>query len=229
MPSKSIIIGIAACGILAGSSPARVVEVEPERGRAVAPIHWTDETGRVRQLSDFAGFPVVLLPVYTRCKTACIANTDQLKTALAGSSADPTQFRVLLFSFDPGDTPAALAAYRKRQNIPLAWSIGSASPADIEALLESIGFQSAKAGTEFMHSNLVVFLDPKLQIAKWLFGTDYSARDVDAALKIAGGKSDWFGQHWQWLYAFCLFGASALCVTLWNYIAQLKAMRLGRS
>src|SRR6185437_15970817 len=119
--------------------------IEPQRGRALPPISWIDDTGRTRQLSDFAGFPLVLLPVYTRCRTACIANADQLKKALASSSADPTQFRVMLFSFDATDTPAMLAAYRHRENLPLGWSMGTASASDIHALLDAIGFQSSKA------------------------------------------------------------------------------------
>jgi len=207
------------CRHVAGTG---VVEVEPARGRAVAPINWVDETGRARVLSELAGFPVIILPIYTRCQTACLQNTDQLKNALADVSTDPRGFRVVLFSFDPTDTPAALANYRKRKAVPLAWSIGRASQSDIDALLESIGFQAGKAGSEFVHPNLVVFLDSKLRIAKWIYGTDYSAKDVDLALKVAAGESDWIGQHWQWLYAVCLFGASGLCVLLWSYIIQLR-------
>ena len=55
---------------------------------------------------------MIILPIYTRCPSACIANVDQLKTALSASSADPRQFRVLLFSFDASDTPEKLTAYR---------------------------------------------------------------------------------------------------------------------
>jgi cytochrome oxidase Cu insertion factor (SCO1/SenC/PrrC family) len=201
---------------------AGVEEVEPQRGRAMPPINWVDDTGRTRRLSDLAGFPVVLLPVYTRCRTACIANADQLKKALSDSAADPTQFRVLLFSFDPTDTPAMLRAYRQRENLPLAWSVGAASTSDVNRLLDAIGFQAAKAGSEFMHTNMVVFLDSNLHIAKWIYGTDYSSRDVDAALKVAAGGNDWIGEHAQWLYAAALFGASMLCVILINYLLQLK-------
>src|SRR5437763_1127522 len=89
-----------------------VKDVSPQRGQSMAPINWTDDAGQVRRLSEFAGFPVILLPIYTRCPTACIANVHQLKAALSGSSADPRQFRVLLFSFDASDTPEKLIAYR---------------------------------------------------------------------------------------------------------------------
>jgi protein SCO1/2 len=210
------------------SFAAVVQDVSPQRGRPVAQIKWTDDAGRVRRLSEFAGFPVVLLPIYTRCRTACIANVDQLKKALADSSADPRQFRVLLFSFDNAETPSTLARYRTRENIPLAWAVGRTSQAEVDALLESIGFQYGKAGTEFAHPNLLVFLDSNLHIAKWIYGTDYSGRDVDLALKIASGESDWIGQHSQWLYALLLFVGSLLCVALAYYVLQLNVLRRGR-
>lgn len=207
------------------SFSAIVQDVSPQRGRPVAQINWTDDAGHVRRLSEFAGFPVILLPIYTRCRTACIANADQLKKALADSSADPRQFRVLLFSFDSAETSSTLARYRVRENIPLAWSIGTASQRKIDALLESIGFQYGKAGTEFSHPNLLIFLDSNLRIAKWIYGTDYSGRDVDVALKIANGESDWIGQHSEWLYALLLFAGSLLCVALAYYVVQLGLLR----
>jgi protein SCO1 len=211
------------------SFAAIVQDVSPQRGSPVAQINWTDDAGRIRRLSEFGGFPVVLLPIYTRCRTACIANVDQLKKALADSSADPRQFRVLLFSFDSAETPSTLFKYRTREDIPLAWSVGTASQADIDALLESIGFQYGKAGTEFSHPNLLMFLDSNLRIAKWIYGTDYSGRDVDVALKIASGESDWIGQHSEWLYALLLFAGSLLCVALAYYVLQLSALRRATS
>jgi hypothetical protein len=69
----------------------------------------------------------------------------------------------------------------------------------------SIGFQYALAGMEFAHSNLLLVLDPKLRIAKWIYGIGYTGRDLDLALKVASGESDWFGQHSEWLYALLVF------------------------
>ena len=73
-----------------------------------------------------------------------------------------------------------------------------------------------------MHTNLLVFLDPKLRIAKWIYGTDYTARDLDSGLRVAAGEGDWIGQHFQWLYVIVVFGASVLCVMLCNYLLQLR-------
>lgn len=202
-----------------------VETVSPQLGKLAAPVSWTDETGNAHRLSEFAGYPIILLPVYTRCRAACVTNVGQLKTALGEASADPTQFRVLLFSFDPTDTPAVLAHYRSSEKIPLGWSIGTASQKDIAALLESIGFQYGQAGKEFIHPNLLVFLDSKLRIAKWIYGDNYSGRDIDAALRVVAGKSDWIGRHSDVLYALLVFAASLLCVALVQQVLWRSSMR----
>jgi hypothetical protein len=118
-----------------------------------------------------------------------------------------------------------LARYRATQSIPLNWSVGTASARDIAALLESIGFQYGEAGKEFTHPNLLVFLDSKLRIAKWIYGNNYSSRDVDAALRIAGGGNDWVGRHSDLLYALLLFASSLGCVVFVYYLLQLNLLR----
>jgi len=74
-------------------------------------------------------------------------------------------------------------------------------------------------------ANLLVFLDSKLRIAKWIYGTGYSGHDVDLALNVASGESDWVGQHSEWLYALLLFAGSLLCVALVYYLLQLNVLR----
>jgi cytochrome oxidase Cu insertion factor (SCO1/SenC/PrrC family) len=213
--------------VLALAAPLRsaVIDVEPQRDRAVARIDWTDEADRAHNLSEFAGYPLVILPIYTRCRGACVQNVAQLKKALASSSADPRQFRVLLFSFDAADSPAILAKYREREGIPLSWSVGSGSQTNIDALLESLAFPVGKAGSEFTHPNSLFFLDPNLHLAHWIYGTGYSSRDLDAALGIASGDSSWLAQHSEWLYALLLFAASALCVSLFHFVGQSMKRR----
>jgi len=211
--------------LLALDSRGAVIDVKPQRGRPVAQIDWIDETNATHNLSQFAGYPVIVLPIYTRCRTACVQNVAQLKKTLASSTADPRQFRVLLFSFDATDHPPTLAKYRDRESIPLNWSIGTANQTNIDVLLDSLGFRAGKAGSEFTHPNMVLFLDANLRVADWLYGTDYSTRDVDAALRAASGDSSWFAQHSEWLYALLLFLGSLLCVALCCSLLQFKARR----
>jgi cytochrome oxidase Cu insertion factor (SCO1/SenC/PrrC family) len=202
-----------------------VQQVAPLRGHPVAPITWTDESGRARQLGEFAGYPVVLLPIYTRCRSACVQNVAQLKNALADAKTDPREFRVLLFSFDDTDTSAALTKYRQREAVPLGWLIGRADQPNIDALLQSVGFQYGRAGGEFMHPNMLLFLDSKMRVAKWIYGTAYSGRDIDAALRVALGQSDWVGRHSDVLYSALVFAAVLLCVALCYQILRRRALR----
>ena len=48
-----------------------IIDLGPQRGHTVASIAWVDDAGRARQLSEFAGYPLILLPIYTRCHGAC--------------------------------------------------------------------------------------------------------------------------------------------------------------
>ena len=115
--------------------------------------------------------------------------------------------------------------YRTHESIPLAWFVGTSSQPNIDALLESVGFQYGRAGTEFAHPNLLLVLDSKLRVAKWIYGIEYSGGDIDRALKVASGESDWIGQHSEWLYALLLFAGSLLCVALIYYLAQFTVAR----
>ena len=211
--------------LLGANARSNVIDVEPQRDRVVPPVDWTDDAGQSRNLSQFSGYPLIVLPIFTRCRTACVQSVAQLKKALATSSADPRQFRVLLFSFDTTDHPTVLARYRERESIPLSWSIGTAAQPNIDALLDSFGFQVGKAGSEFTHPNMVLFLDPKLRLSHWLYGTDYSVREVDAALRIASGGSSWLARSSEWIYALLVFAASFLCVGLCYYLLQLRHCR----
>jgi cytochrome oxidase Cu insertion factor (SCO1/SenC/PrrC family) len=180
-------------------------------------------------MSEFTGYPLILLPIYTRCRGACVQNVDRLKETLANSSADPRQLRVFLFSFDPSDSSATLAKYRHRENIPLGWSTGAASQASIDTLLDSIGVQVGKAGAEFNHPNIVLFLDSNLRIAKWIYGANFSSADVEYALQVATGRSDWIGRHSDLLYALLLFTATILFVALFQQILQRHELRAGQT
>lgn len=224
--ARRLLPALIATSLVSTSLHAGLVEnVAPQLGRAVAPVSWVDGSGRAHRLSEFTGYPVILLPVYTRCRTACVTNLSRLKGALAEAAADPTQFRVLLFSFDPTDTPEVLASYRARESVPLSWSIGSAAKPEVAALLDSIGYQVGQAGKEFTHPNMLVFLDGNLRIAKWIYGNDYSGRDIDVALRVAAGESDWVGRHSDVLYALLLFGLTLSAVALSFYVMRLGATR----
>ncbi len=163
-------------------------------GQAVPAVEIVDDSGRTRSLESLRGAPVLLVPLYTRCPLACPTLVAGLKRGVGESAAPADSYRVVLFSFDPRDTPADLRAFRERQHVPLAWTLATAKPADARRLMESIGFRWAEAGGSIFHPNLVVAISPDLKTAKYLFGTAFSGREIDAALSIARGGHDWIGR-----------------------------------
>lgn len=208
---------------------AKMEQVEPQRGRAIANVSWFDEAGRERQLADFAGYPVILLPIYSRCPATCPINIAALKRALSEAKADPKEYRVLLFSIDETETPNSLGNLRQRENVPISWSIARADAESIDKLTESIGFQFGRSANEFMHPNIVLVLDSKLTIAKWFYGNNYRPSDIDNALLIAAGRYDWLGRNAPVLYGLTLFAVSLLAITLMHFVLQRRAVVLSNA
>ena len=75
---------------------------------------------------------------------------------------------------------------------------------------------------------MLVFLDSNLHIAKWIYGDNYTGSEIDAALRVAAGESDWIGRHSDVLYALLLFSATLCCVALSYYLLQLVVLRRAR-
>ncbi len=166
-------------------------------------IDVVDDNGRVRSTAEWRGTPTILAPMYCRCPLACPLIAEGLKRGAASSSASPSGYRVVLFSFDPHDTPADLRRFRERHQIPLSWTIATAARnGDARRLLDAAGYPYGEAGGHFTHPNEVIMLTSSLDVAKVLPGTSY---DIDGALAIARGRSDWIGRYGGWMLAALLF------------------------
>lgn len=185
-----------------------------------AQISVMDEFGRQRSMSEFRGAPVLLAPMYAHCPLACPMIARSLKKGLAQSNASPASYRVILFSFDPRDTPADLQLFRERQQLPLSWTIVRAnSSADAHRFLDALGYRYADTNGLFNHLNAVVALTPQLQPAKFLLGTSYRARDIDEALRVASGERDWVGKYGALLLGVLIFTALLSMIYILSTIA----------
>jgi len=171
-------------------------------GQQLPNIDIVDDSGRVRSTAEWSGIPTILAPMYTRCPIACPLIVSALKRGVAQSSATPSTYRVVLFSFDPHDTPADLRRFREREGIPLAWTVATAAKkGDARRMLDAIGYRYGEAGAYFTHPNEVIALTPDLKTAKALVGTNY---DIDDLLAAARGGRDWTGRYGGWILAILL-------------------------
>jgi protein SCO1/2 len=175
------------------------------RRRPVANVSLIDDNGRVRAMDEWRGQPVVIAPLYTRCPLACPLIASALKRAAANANTLPSRYRVIIFSFDPRDTPADLRRFRERHQLPLNWTLATAKPDDIRRLTDSIGFRYATIPGGFTHPKVVVALTPDLRTARYLFGTNYPAADFDAAISVARGGTDWLTRYAGVAIAVLLF------------------------
>jgi cytochrome oxidase Cu insertion factor (SCO1/SenC/PrrC family) len=191
----------------------------------VARVQFVDDYGRQRSLSELAGQPMILVPMYTKCQSTCIRVTAGLKRGLGGASASANDYRVVLFSFDPSETPKSLSEFRQRERVPLSWTLATASRDDVSRLMESINFQYQTARGEFVPPNLLVVLDRELVTSKYLFGTNYSGRDLDRAFAIARGTPDWLRSAAQYGFAILIFLCTSSIVYLGYLVTRLREVR----
>lgn len=163
-------------------------------------LAFKDETGKDVKLSDYFGSkPVVLSLVYYRCPMLCTISLNGLAAALEVLSFVPgREFNVVTVSFDPHEGPVLAAAKKKaymarykRSEAERGWHFLTGSQQSIDALTKAVGFRYVwdEATKQFAHPAGVVVATPEGRISHYLFGVEYSPKDLRLALvDSAGGK-----------------------------------------
>jgi len=187
---------LAAPSLPASEGPpiARDVEFEQRLGAALpldAPF--VASSGRPVRLGDLVGpRPVLLVPAYYECPMLCtlvLNGIVRLVRALPLDVGDA--FDVVVFSIDPDETPALAAAKRaslieayRRPGTDAGWHLLTGPQMSIGALTDAIGFRYAKDEStgQFAHASGFVVVTPDGRVAKYVFGVEYSPRDVRLAV-----------------------------------------------
>ena len=152
------------------------------------------------KLGDYFGKkPVVLSLVYYQCPMLCTISLNGLAGALEVLSFVPGQeFEVLTVSFDPNEGPVLAAAKKKaymtrykRPEADKGWHFLTGPRDSVERLTKAVGFRYVwDAETkQFAHPAGILVATPDGKIANYLFGVEYSPKDLRLALvDAAGGK-----------------------------------------
>jgi len=163
-------------------------------------LAFRDEWGRDVTLREYFGTkPVVLSLVYYRCPMLCTISLNGLAGALEVLSFVPGQeFNVLTVSFDPREGPVLAAAKKKaylarykRSEAEKGWHFLTGSKESVDALTAAVGFRYAwdEATKQYAHPAGVVVATPEGRISHYLFGVEYSPKDLRLALvDSAGGR-----------------------------------------
>ena len=157
-------------------------------------LAFRDETDKPVRLGDyFRGKPVVLVLYYGRCPMLCPlvfrGVTRGMKAMTAFSIG--REFDVLAVSFDPNET-SALAAHSKETYVRLydrpgaaeGWHFLTGKQEAIDRLTQAVGFRYVYDPKEdmFKHAAGIIVLTPAGKISRYLFGVDFSPRDLRLAL-----------------------------------------------
>jgi protein SCO1 len=157
-----------------------------------------DEAGRDVKLGDYFGKkPVVVSLVYYQCPMLCTLSLNGLAGALEVLSFVPGQeFEVVTVSFDPREGPVLAAAKKKaymarykRSDAERGWHFLTGTKESVDALTKAVGFRYVwDADTkQFAHPAGMLVATPEGRISQYLFGVEYSPKDLRLALVDAAG------------------------------------------
>jgi protein SCO1 len=156
-------------------------------------LAFVDESGRPIRLGDyFKGKPVVLICAYYKCPMLC---TLVLNGTARGLSKVPfdigADYQVVTVSIDPRETPDLAAAKKKsyltrydRPGAEEGWHFLTGKQDAIDKLTQAVGFRYVYDPKEdmFNHAAGITVLTPTGKISRYLFGVDFSPRDLRLAL-----------------------------------------------
>jgi protein SCO1/2 len=160
-------------------------------------LSFTDQHGQPHRLADLVKQrPTLLMPVYYRCPNVCGPALANLLQQLELLNYQPGQdYQLVVFSFDPRETPADALAQQQElarrwpqlANSPATYLLTSDAPTG-QALAEALGFAYHFDTTEqqYAHSSAVAVLTDEGRLSRWLYGLGYQARDIQLALTSAG-------------------------------------------
>lgn len=155
-----------------------------------------DERGDAFALGKYFGTrPVVLMMGYYRCPRLCSLALNHLAESLRKTDYEiGRDFEVIMVSIDPRETPelaaakkAALAEHYGRSGADTGWHLLTGEAAASQRLADAVGFRYAFDAERdlYAHAAGIIVLTPDGKVARYLFGLEYSPRDLGFALEDA--------------------------------------------
>jgi protein SCO1 len=201
-------------------------------------LAFRDDDNRAVQLADYFGsVPVVLAFSYYGCSNLCPTVIGNLADGLRRSGLQPgTQYRVVVVSIDPGDSPLlaahSKAAYLERESgeTARAWHLLTGGGESIAPLTRAAGFRYAyDADThQYAHPAGVLLLTPGGRIARYFFGFDFTPAQMRRAVEDASEER--IASPAQRLLLLCFhfdpagkYSATILQALRWIALAMLGA------
>lgn len=156
-----------------------------------------DQSGNVVRFGEeIATRPVVVLPIFYRCKGVCEMETDQLLAALPTINKKVGKdFDVVILSIDPDEGPALamdkfksaiepVAAYKGTAN---GWHLLTGSLDQIRRVTDALGFfYTFDAEHDVVnHPSGVMFLTPQGRVSSYILNANFTKDQLENNLNLA--------------------------------------------
>lgn len=171
------------------------VTVEEHLGKTIPlDLPLVDHEGRAVKLGDYfgKGRPVILNLGYYGCPMLCGLVTQGLLKGIKSLDYLPgREFDVVTVTIDPKEDTKLAAEKRAslledlgRPGAEKGWSFHTAAEADIERLARSVGFgyRWDEKSEEWAHAAVVVLISPEGKISRYLYGIEFSPKDLKLGL-----------------------------------------------
>ncbi len=157
-----------------------------------------DENNKVVKFGDYLGKrPAILVLPFYKCAGTCTLELDGLVKVLNSISFSAgNEYEVIVVSIDPREN-FTLAQAKKRDYMELytrpdgdkasigkGWHFLTGTESSIQALTAAVGYrytQDPRTG-QLAHPIGLMYMTPAGKVSHYLFGVDYSPRDVKLAL-----------------------------------------------
>ena len=152
-------------------------------GQPVPDVEVMTESGPARLHSLIAERPTILLLAYYTCDGACLTTIQNLARVLR--AVDGPEHRVVVASFDANDSLENLRHVKSTlDRVPDSWTFGLLPREESARLTQSVGFTFffSERDRAFIHPSVLVFLSPKADVMRYLYGTEPRAQDIELAL-----------------------------------------------
>jgi protein SCO1/2 len=156
-------------------------------------LMFRDELGRDVRIGEFFHHkPVILSLVYYECPMLCSMTLNGLvKSFRPLSFTVGNEFEVLTVSFDANEKPDLAAAKKSgyvkdygRPGAASGWHFLTGSADSIHRLTEAVGYRYKwdEYTKQWAHVSAILVLTPDGRVSQYLYGIEFSARDVRLSL-----------------------------------------------
>jgi len=150
----------------------------------------TDENYNEINLKESIDKPTVIALVYYECPGICSPLLEGVADVITKAKIDLGEdYDVYTVSFDPTEKPK-LAKDKKRnygklvkgQDVQNGWTWFTSDSANINKLLNALGYKVKKQGAEYIHPAALIVLSPDGKITRYLHGTYFLPFDLKMAI-----------------------------------------------